>query len=424
LYSIPVWAQAPQPGSAPATQPGSAAESAAAILVAQQVPGITPDMTLDAVIRAGFSALAGQQLSQADHIFRAALREDPRSATAMVGLGSTYDAQAQQAKKSSDPALAAQTETLTQSAAQYLLAAGVLFKDTGDHGQATRVFQRVLALQPRNHLAQLGLARASAAQGQDIAAIEQFNAFLSNKEAPPDTLAKANLELAQVYRRSRLPFQALEALDRALTRDRENPEIYIEIARTYQDKSELDDARRNAETAIRKAPDKPEYLAILAEILLAQGDLVEASKAALAAIQIGREQSRRNPEDQNLYRALVRYYTVYAQVLQKILLKEEFRSGHTVARVHLAKVIQEQAAVNETLALYQALEVLRRAPAADRRNPLMLEATIEVLSALGLTGQAQTVARQLLQVEPANQTAQRLLQQPAAATAPAKLAVP
>ena len=407
-------AQVTQPSPNVAAQPGPTGESASSLLLDMQVSGVTPGMTLDDVLRVGFTALQNQQLGQAEKIFAAALKEDPRNASAMMGLANTYELENQHARRSADPEVSSRAEALSDGAAQWYLAAGTLFQNTGDHTRAGQCYQRALTLQPLNHMAQLGIARASAALQQDVAAREQFKKSLKNKAAPADTLAQANLELARVYRRSRFFALALDALNTALGRDRENPEIYIELARINQDKTQLADARSHAETAIRKSPGNPEYHIVLALILTAQSELQGAADAALRAIGLARQQLR--AEDLNGFRTLSGYYGVYIQVLQQMLAKDP---ANTLARLDMARSIQEQADVNQALALYQSLEVLRRAPATERRNPRLLEAMAGVMAALNGGAPPRNTARQLLQIEPGNTLAQRILQQTEPSAAPA-----
>jgi tetratricopeptide (TPR) repeat protein len=405
-----------QPGAA-ATQPGPATTqpraSAVAILMAQNVPGITADMSLDQLIQRASRDLADRNIPVARNIFMAVLQQDPTHIGALFGMGSSYESQGQEARKSADPGIFQRANDLFEAAAKWYRTAALRLFNIGAFADAERAFQRVLATKARDPEAQLGLARTYAALNRDLSAVDLYRDYIENPSAAPDTLAVANLELAQVRRRSRTPNLALSALEAAVKRDRENPEIYAEMARTYSDMSQLPKALAAIDTALSKAPGNPEYMNLKARILLGQRDVNGARQWAGQAIAAAREAWRQHRENPNLLRMLGVYYNTYQQVLEVLLslpVDSQNAAALTLARVDLARAIQEHAAIDHELALYQALEVLRRVPPSEARNPRLLETVVEVLARLNRIPDAQAVARQLLQIDPANALARRLVE--------------
>lgn len=411
-------AQAPPAGPAPASQPrpGQALEA----LLADKVDDITPGMTLEQITKKGLEALDKKLYASARRILEAVAREEPGNPMVLTGLAAAYEAQYFQLKDSQEPGDRERAQNLMKAAYGWFVTAAPRLLEMGDAIGAERAYLRALALPAKSAAAHLGLARAYAAMGRDLNAIEQYRAYLGpltglgpsprleDLNLPPDSVTQANIELAQAYRRTRSPAMALDRLIAAQKNDPESAAIFYELARSYQDSSNFEKAFSNINEALKRANGNPEYHNERAKILMARRDTEGARGSAEEAIRLAIEALKIKPDNQAVLAALSQYYTTYQQVLRARL---GTPNSDVNDRIALASAIQRQGSVSQALNLYQSIDVLRKAPPSQRDNVALLELLADAQDRLAQVDAAVATARHLNEVQPGNAIARRILNQ-------------
>ncbi len=389
------------PTTVPAAGPGL---KAAASLT--DVPEVKPGMTHDALIALAEKATQDGQFQRAGKILQAVFEEDPANFKARSHLAYVYERLATVAKDASDATAVKQLEDM--AVGHYLAMAGTLH-DLGNDDKAEQMYNKVFLYRSNEPAAQLGMARVLAATERPVLAIERYKDYLKNPGAPSGTFSQANLELGRAFRKSKFFAQAIDRLKTAEGLNPENPEIYMEEAKTYQDMGpgSMDKARQAAEMALRKSPGNPEYQNILAGILLAQNVLDQARVEARNAVEGMRQKLRAKPDDQAALQSLNAYYRTYGQVLRSILNKEP---ENITARIDLAQVMQEQSDVDHTLNMYDVLQVLSNASPQGQNNVRLLESLARVQRDVYQLTEAEDTCRRILKIDPKNETAAQILQ--------------
>ncbi|MHC4440998.1 MAG: tetratricopeptide repeat protein [Planctomycetota bacterium] len=294
-----------------------------------------------------------------------------------------------------------------------------LAQDAGDLDVAEEMYNRLLVHEPAHRRAQLGLGRVYAATDRVLQAIGCYKNYLKDDPGKQDPVAF--LELGKLCRLQKYHFQSFSALLSARKIDPENPAIYAEMAHTQMDNNKREEALEFIQTAINKGRHNPEYHNVYAKFLLANryislDDIKKANGEAFTAVRLAREQLRASPENVGILESLNNYYDTYKQSLERILSQD---AGAMTARIDLAQAIQEQAAVSQTLSLYQALYVLLEIEAQGGDSIRLLEQLAEVRFSVNQHKEAAETCRRLLKRAPNNAVAKKVMEQlPAEFTTP------
>jgi Flp pilus assembly protein TadD len=232
--------------------------------------------------------------AQAQKTFELALREDPNSAEAQYGIGSSYLRQDKiaEAKASFQLAIklkASYPDTISNSWNNL----GLLATRTGDIAQAIDCFKSALQDNPDYAIALLNLGNAYRQQKRWDEARSALNHALSLNPAD----AEANYSLAMVFAQTDNSAQAYEYLQRALKSRPAYPEALNNLGVLYLRTRRRDDAVRTFEDCIRAVPDFNQSYLNLARVYVIEGDKTKAR-------DLLSEYLKRNPADGQVRQAL------------------------------------------------------------------------------------------------------------------------
>jgi len=382
----------------------------------QEIPGIRPGMSTEELLDSGMEAVLAGRLEDGRRILLAVVQQEPQHLRALNDLGFVYERLAEEARRDEDdPDRATRAEHFIDQAVDVYSEAASLALAAEEYGVAEQLYYRILLHRPARASALRGLADVLARTGRRLQAIGRYQEYLNTLEGRNDP--QGYLQLGQLYLEGDYWRQALEALQRAAELDDRDPDIDVALARAYLKGERLDDALQAARRATEKAPREARYRDVLAELEMARGDAEQSAIEARRAIEYTRAQLADRPQDVRLLEALSRYYETYEKALRTVLAEGK---ANPVVRVDLARALQEQAEVNRSLALANALEVLMRARGIEREDARLLEELASVQLALSMKAEATATCRRLLAIEPANTTAQRILEQLDTAQTPAE----
>jgi tetratricopeptide (TPR) repeat protein len=420
--------------SAPASSPAAGVPSAAATRLAG-VAGVQAAMTSDQLIDLAAEAARGQRWADAERILTEVIREEPRNLKAYQLMARVYEVQAVGVRgNTSDPTSEKKADLLTESAVKtYLEYAAPLAKDLGNLDVAEQIYKTVLQLRPNNAQAELGMARVLGAMGgnMQMQAIDRYRSYLNPRNnAVGYQDPQAHLELGRIYRAKRALHQAVATLEKARGLDPENPEILLELAKAYEDTGDRPKAMELAKSAAtEKAAGNAAYRNVYAQVLLsqsvpllrsadsaraAQQNLEESRRQAAKAVELAVADVNANPGDAKPLATESDCYGTYEKILNAVLIAD---AGDVGARVDLAGVIQEHAAVAARLELHRALDAFEKAGPTARQNAAFLQKKAELQFEVGQAQAAGETCRELLKVDPANAAAKRILAATAAAGA-------
>jgi tetratricopeptide (TPR) repeat protein len=232
--------------------------------------------------------------AQAQNAFEQALREDPNSAEAQYGIGSSYlrqdnIAEAKTSFKLATKLKASYPDTISNSWNNL----GLLATRTGDIATAVDCFQAALRDNPDYAIALLNLGNAYRQQKRWDEARNALNHALSLNPAD----AEANYSLAMVFAQTDDATKAYEYLQRALKSRPAYPEALNNLGVLYLRTRRRDDAVRTFEECIRAAPDFNQSYLNLARVYVIEGDIPKA-RGLLS------EYLKRNPADGQVRQAL------------------------------------------------------------------------------------------------------------------------
>jgi len=379
----PVLAQVAPAASSPATQPDLAALPELA-----GVPDVKAGMTPTEMAAAATRALDGGRVDDAEKILTVLAKHGPPSAGVLDSLATVYERQAHLRKRAGDAPAAQQ---YVAWAVETSRKAAELATSAAELDRAERLYTRLLALQPGDPKAQLGLARVLATSERVLQAIERYKTYL-NLPGRPETQRdpQAWLELGRLYRRVPLLNLAISSLVKARALDANNPDILMELAATCQDNNQLRDALDAARSAVQKAPTNAGCRNMLVTVVLAQvrprlTDLrarlqntpagsLEHDQARQAiqreaksledagvllhageAVKFGRMGVLIAPDDRRPLESLSQYYSTYREVLSTLAGLNE---ADVANRLELARATARQGVIARLLAFHQALAAL------------------------------------------------------------------
>jgi tetratricopeptide (TPR) repeat protein len=161
---------------------------------------------------------------------------------------------------------------------------GYLYLQTKRYPQAVTAYEAVLALEPNYVYAQLGLARAYNLSGQKEKAVPYYQRLLKNRENP-----EIKLELASLLTETQQFKEAFEIYEGLL---RENPslwEVRFRWATALFRLKEFRQANRQLERLIQDQPNHPGVWSLLGYNALAWGNFREAQQAFQKVLLLGED---------------------------------------------------------------------------------------------------------------------------------------
>ncbi len=162
---------------------------------------------------------------------------------------------------------------------------------------AEALFRSVLAEEPNNLEANLGLAEIALLRGDGKRGEEQYRRSLV---LAPES-RRALLSLALLYDREGNPSEAEKYLDLALTYHSRDPEVYIALAEHYLRTGDVERAAYFAGSGSRIAPDRAAPFRLLGQAFMEEGKWSEAVDPLINALS-------KNPADIPLLYMLSRCY--------------------------------------------------------------------------------------------------------------------
>jgi tetratricopeptide (TPR) repeat protein/peroxiredoxin len=215
---------------------------------------------------------------QAASSFQQALRDDPSSAEALYGLGSSYLSQ----QKIADARDCFERATKLKASYPGTLAnawnnLGLLATQEGRTGEAIRCFQEAARLSPDNLIALNNLGSAYRSQKNWDAARRTFEHALEVSPENPES----NYGLGMVFAQADDTGRAYEYLQRALKARADYPEALNNLGILYLRTQRRDDAVASFTNCIRVAPGFDQAYLNLARVYLVEGSPDKARSVLL-----------------------------------------------------------------------------------------------------------------------------------------------
>lgn len=426
------------------------------------VAGVVPGMSAADLLKLAKERLQQKSLDDAERIVSELATRYGDDLDVLTTLAAVYDSQSN--SLAADPALRPQAADRAKAAVWTYLRAAPLAMATGQTRLAEQMYNRVLAYQRGNAEALLGLARILAATNREMLAIDRYREYLRTpvddtvraccfgdgrcqdlrmtecialggypqvesstcadspcrsaqltgggnrrRQYYGDVDSLAQLELGRLYRKAQFFSQAITALQAARQINPEDPEIFNELAISYYEGRDFDKARSFAEQAVEKSKKSkryPEYRATLATIRLARQENMDALAEARGAIEAARDSLKQTRDDRPMLQTLSGSYRAYRQILTVLIAAPD---ADPALRLELARAVQNHAAVDQTLSMYQALDILLATPTAADNVPVLEEvARLQLALSKPAVALAATCQR-LLQLQPGNTVAQDIL---------------
>ncbi len=376
---------------------------------AQTAPATSP--TAASTLEAALNALRSERYADAREMLERVVAAEPANLDALSTLGFVYEQMARQPR--GDGGGQVDQTLMAQAVATYLKAAAVA-NETDQVKLAEQMYERALSCDPASPEALLGIARLYARTDRALKAIERYNDYLKN---PVARQAEALLELGEAYLAAGHFRQAAQSLRRAGQLDPKNAKVDLRLAQAYVMMNRTtgpDSAATAIQAAMSKAPDEPEVYFLQARLLMATNQPDEALVQVRRAVELATNRLRPGSLDMQSLADLSRQYEVYTQVLADRL---RATPENLQLRLELATAMLRQADIGSLLGQMRALQRLRAAP-PDQADNLKLLEMIADLEDRTRDPAAEATCRRILRLDPDNAVARRVLGS-SAATAPA-----
>ncbi|MFH0983478.1 MAG: tetratricopeptide repeat protein [Planctomycetota bacterium] len=284
-----------------------------------------------------------------------------------------------------------------------------------------RTIQLISAIRQRdpiNNDADFLAGRGNILLGRKREAIGLITSYASSRKGENDWLAFRLL--GDLYYEAKYYTMARDKYQRATDLNPRRPEPHAGLAeaelalgRPYK---AVEAARRAIELDTPAPPSQrnPKYYAALAKALQGDRKLDEASEAVGTALEIAKENAKKDPTSTPLLAELDAYNALLEQIIGSVITTFPER---TEEYARLARVQTERATVAHLLSLHRVLATLERGieRSASTVPPALLLEKARLLLAVGNTEEAAQVLTDLLTREPNNADAQQLLTQIAGA---------
>jgi tetratricopeptide (TPR) repeat protein len=375
-----------------------------------QIPEAPPEPVkpeIRALLSNARDATRAQRFDDAEAILEQVLDEDPENLEALSQLAFVHEQRAGLAmpEDDADPdQMREYTQHMDEAAEVYLRGAEVAMEQE-DYRTAELMYDRILSYSPSNQEGLLGIARVFAETGRHMQAVEKYGDYLSLDS--PAEKPTALIEQAESYIEVQLWRQAIRALRDPVVNSID-PEVNALLARALLGLGRVTGpggALDTMRTAVRSAPEDPEYHSRLALLLTRANQPNQALEAARQSIQLAKRKLAADPSDQDVLQQVQGYYQVYRQILGTVLRENQADSA---LRVELAQAMQRQADITQLLSLHQALATLEAAPNEAQDSVTLLEEKAAIQYQIK-DPEAMETCRRIIERDPDNELAQQIL---------------
>lgn len=299
---------------------------------------------------------------------------------------------------------------------RYSLAAAETALDLRQYGIAEQYFLDVAATNPEEPRMFLGLAQVYAATNRETKAIDTYRRYQRTEAGQNDY--RGYLAMGRQYLANKFHRQAISALRRADQLNPRNAEILSTLAKAYRSVHDFAAATEMAARAIAADPGNPNYAEAYASTLLEDttGDearraarLDEAQQVLQRGLEAGWRQLERTPDDIGLIRSMSQACRTLDRLAQVRWSRDAGKAGAETLLVR-ARAIQEAAALDQTLQLHEALDVLNAAAGQAPGDLKVLQELAAVQYQVKKLPDAAETCRRILASDPDHAFARELLQ--------------
>ena len=327
----------------------------------------------------GLIALREGRISLAVDYLQKAVRDDPKSFKAYMGLGSAYlsGGDYEQAAKNLEKAVSL-SPTNTSAAANLASAYNML----GADDKAIAIYQKVVAQEPNNPEFHSNLASVYQSAGQLDQALAEYDKAIELRPSDPEYLVNKG----RVYQTMNKSERAIELFKQALSIDNKSVSALTALGVAYRIQSQYDKAESHLLGAIKQSAHAWEAQGELGVLCEVQGKLDQAIYRYSAALKI-------NPQALNYLEALASVYlkkgefeTAIAYYQQVVTQNPQSAKAHGQLGIALYK----------SKDYYGAVKELRVAVDVDSGNMSYLNALGGAYRSLGKNEQAQSCFQNVL----------------------------
>ena len=367
----------------------------------QSAPATSPAAA--ATLEAALNALRSERYADAREMLERVVAAEPANLDALSTLGFVLEQMAR--RPGGDGAAGQVDQALMARAVATYLAAAAAANEAEQLRLAEQMYERALSCDPASPEGLLGIARLYGRTDRALKAIERYNDYLKN---PVARQPEALLELGEAYLAAGHFRQAAQSLRRAGQLDPRNARVDLSLAQAYVMMNRLtgpDSAATAIQAAMSKAPDDPEVYFLQARLLMASNQPEEALVQVRRAVELATNRLKAGSLDTAVLTALSRQYEVYTQILNERL---RAAPDNLQLRLELAQATLRQADIGSLLGQLRALQRLRAAPPEQADNLKLLEMIADLEDRTRDPAAAET-CRRILRLDPDNAVARRVL---------------
>lgn len=391
-------------GPAAMAQEAPAAEDKETATVPRElegIPGVRAGMSDQELIDLAETLSLDGRNASASNILVYIVRRDKENLDAFSLLGRVYERMTQDEREKGTEQSSRQADTYENWAVGAYLEAARLAMDTQEYGRAEDLYNRVFLIDPSNMRCRLGLARVFSETERPLQAEQHYKEYLKSPTGRND--ADAYVELADIYKQLKSPYQRLAILVEAEELDPNNVDILMALAEAYYQRAKLSEAMRVAQRAVDRAPGNHRAHYTLSGLYLGQKAYDKSETAIRKAIELCRNDLARNPSDAELLGDLSEYYGGYRTLLNNMITDDQ---DNIVLRTRLARVIMEKAEVDQTQMCLRAITILTKIE--PKPDAAYLATLAELQFKTHQLDKAAQTCEKLLKIDTQNPDAKRL----------------
>lgn len=275
----------------------------------------------------------------------------------------------------------------------------------GDYATAIQGYSNVLAAEPTNQDAAIGLADCLMKVRNHLKAKEIYDVCL--KRSPDDW--RANFGLGNIYLQREYYKLARPLLERAaaLAPEKSRAQVRVNLAVAFRGLHQMPEAIEQARLAIAHDPSSLEARRMLISLYLEDKRLEDAVAENVGALGYIRKNLTAQPDDRQMLAQMIQ---VLGQMIDLLQRKLAAQPDDATVRLQLIDNMEQQGLIGQQLTYYQELDLLQ--PALDKTpdNPDLLLARARLLHLVGRPAQAVADLRKILAASPNNTKAKLLLE--------------
>lgn len=235
-----------------------------------------------AVIEYGDLLVEQKALAEAFSLYRQAIKDNPRAVAIRQRLAILY---LHQNRKAEALEQLLQIRQLLPNNPQVIGRVGLLHLDAENWQEAEKDFRQLLQFGENGGRNRYYLGLALLGQERYTEAIEVMAPIDENSPV----FAEAVMQLAYLYRQAGQLDRAVAALQRLLTRDIQQPEIYYYLTSFYADQNDLDRATQTVAAGLKQFPNDIELLYQSAVLLEKSGQRKQALERMKRVLELDHE---------------------------------------------------------------------------------------------------------------------------------------